>query len=60
MPSLWRRLRALPAADRRLLAEALLATLRARLDLRLIPFAALQRRMNETGASRRAHPQTGR
>ena len=58
MPSLWRRLRALPAADRRLLAEALLATLRARLDLRLIPFAALQRRMNETGASRRALPQT--
>jgi len=54
----WRRLLALEAADRRLLAEALLATLRARLDLRLIPFAVLQRRMNETGASRRALPQT--
>jgi Transglutaminase-like superfamily len=54
----WRRLLALGSADRRLLAEAALATLRARLDLRLFPFAALRKRMNETRASRRASPQT--
>jgi len=54
----WRRLLALGPADRRLLAEALLATLRARFDLRLFPFAALRKRMERSQASRRASAQT--
>jgi hypothetical protein len=60
MPTLWRRLRALPAADRRLLAETALLMLRVRAGLRLTSFAALRKRLDATGgaATRRASPQT--
>ncbi|MGA2383794.1 MAG: lasso peptide biosynthesis B2 protein [Gemmatimonadales bacterium] len=57
MTTSWRRLLALGAADRRLLVETALAILRARLELRLVPFAVLRQRMDEARPSRRAAPQ---
>jgi hypothetical protein len=52
----WRRLRALGAADRRLLAETALLMLRVRVALWIRAFATLRERLDGIGASRRASP----
>jgi len=56
---LWRRLRALSAADRRLLGEAGLMLLRVRVALWIRPFGALRERLENTRPSRPASPRDG-
>jgi len=50
----WRRLRALDAADRRLLAETALLMVRVRAALWIRPFAALRESLDRSRGSRRA------
>ena len=50
----WRRLRALGAADRRLLAETALLMVRVRAALWIRPFAALRESLDRSRGSRRA------
>ncbi len=58
MATLWRKLRALPAADRSLLAETALLMLGVRAGLRLLSFDALRRCLERPFSPRRGPPRT--
>ncbi len=58
MATLWRKLRALPAADRGLLAETALLMLGVRAGVRFLSFDTLRQRLERSHAARRGPRQT--